>query len=190
MGSVEEKRGNLPKAIEYYKKAMVEKNDDKLRKKVKKLEKKQEKKVAQDLFDPEIAENLKKEGNALFGDGKFAEAIGKYTESIKRNPGDHKVYSNRATCFCKLMRWDAAMADCDKAIKLEPTFIKAYIRKGKINHCLKQYHKALQAFKAAEAIDATVEDLVTAKRDTMMAIQRRNMEGPISEGEKKRALQD
>merc|ERR1712129_648252 len=89
-----------------------------------------------------------------------------------------------------LMRWDAALSDCDAAIGIEPTFIKAYIRKGKVNHCLKQYHKALQAFKEAEAIDATVEDLVTAKRETMMAIQRRNMAGPIPEEEKQRALQD
>lgn len=169
---------------------MVEQNDDKLRKRVKNLERKQEKKVAQDLFDPEIAEKLKKEGNALFGDGKFGEAIGKYTDAISRNPGDHKLYSNRATCFCKLMRWDAAMADCDKAIELEPLFIKAYIRKGKINHCLKQYHKALEAYKQAEKIDNTVEDLITAKRDTLLAIQQRNQSGAISEEERQRALQD
>jgi len=190
MGSVEQRRGNAAAAIAWYKKALVEQGDDKVRRLVRKLERAHEKRQREAMLDPELAGKLKAEGNALFGQGQFAEAIGKYTEALKRNPSDHKIYSNRATCFCKLMRWDAALADCDAAIKLDPTFIKAYIRKGKVNHCLRQYHKALQAYKQAEAIDATVEDLVTAKRDTMMAIQRRNMEGPIPEEDKKRALQD
>merc|ERR1712087_308138 len=171
MGSVEQKRGNSKKAVEYYKKALVEKKDPKLRKLITKMERVQSKKEKEALLDPELAEKLKNEGNEAFKALQFGEAITKYTEALKRNPEDHKIYSNRATCFCKLMRWDAAMADCDAAIKLEPTFIKAYIRKGKINHCLKQYHKALQAFKAAKAIDSTVEDLIIAERDTLMAIQ-------------------
>ena len=190
MGSVEEKRKNLPKAIEYYKKALVEKHDEKLRKRIKKLEKIQIKKVEKELFDPELAEKIKQEGNQFFKEGKWPEAIEKYTQAIKHNPKDHKIYSNRATCFCKLMQWDAAMVDCDKAIEIDPLFIKAYIRKGKINHCLKQYHKALDAFKQAEAIDNTVEDLITAKRDTLLAVQQRNASGQISEEERQRALQD
>ena len=190
MGSVEEKRKNLPKAIEYYKKALVEKHDDKLRKRVKKLEKIQVKKVEKELFNQELANELKQKRNESFKEGKWADAIESYTEALKRNPKDHKLYSNRATCFCKLMRWDAAMVDCDKAIEIDPLFIKAYIRKGKINHCLKQYHKALEAFKQAEAIDNTVEDLITAKRDTLIAIQQRNASGAITEEERQRALQD
>jgi len=190
MGSVEQRRGDSVAAIAWYKKALVEQGDAKVRSLVRKLERAHEKHEREAMLDPELAVKLKAEGNALFGQGQFAHAITKYTEALKRNPSDHKIYSNRATCFCKLMRWDAALSDCDEAIKLDATFIKAYIRKGKVNHCLKQYHKALQAYKEAEAIDATVEDLVTAKRDTMMAIQRRNMEGPIPEEDKKRALQD
>jgi len=190
MGSVEQRKGNSAAAIAHYKKALVEKGDDKLRRLVRKLERAHEKAEKAALIDPELAAKLKAEGNVLFGQAQFPEAIAKYTEALKRNPKDHKIYSNRATCFCKLMRWDAAMEDCDAAIRLDPTFIKAYIRKGKVNHCLKQYHKALQAYKQAEAIDASVEDLVIAKRDTMMAIQQRNASGPIPEEDKKRALQD
>jgi len=190
MGSVEEKRNNIKQAVEYYKKAMVEKNDDKIRKKVRKMEQMEKKKAAQALVDPELAEKLKQEGNAFFGKAMFAEAIEKYSEAIKRNPKDHKIYSNRATAFCKLMRWDAALADCDVAIGIDPLFVKAYIRKGKIQHCLKQYHKALDAYKQAEAIDGTVEDLIIAKRDTMIAIQQRNASGAISDEEKARAMQD
>eukprot|EP00483_Globobulimina_turgida_P000221 UN00221 len=164
MGSVEEKRGKTKQAIEYYKKALVELHDDKLRVKVRNLERQEVKEKQEALYDPELAEKLKQEGNVFFSGGKFAEAIEKYTQALLRNVGDHKIYSNRAICFCKLMRWDAAMSDCDEAIKLEPLFIKAYIRKGKVHHCLKEYHKALEAYKQAEAIDKTVEDLMIAKK--------------------------
>jgi len=190
MGAVEQKRGNTQQALEYFKKALVEKKDDQLRRKVLQMERVHAKKERQALLDPELAEKLKNEGNECFKQLRFGDAISKYTEALRRNPKDHKIYSNRATCFCKLMRWDAAMADCDSAIKLSPTFIKAYIRKGKINHCLKQYHKALQCYKEAELIDGTVEDLIVAKRDTLMAIQQRNMSGQISEEDRQRALQD
>merc|ERR1712087_47299 len=181
MVAVEERRKNMKSAVNFYKKALVEMGDDKIRKKVKKMERIAVKKAAEALLDPELAEKLKQEGNAFFGDAKFAEAIEKYTQALKRNPKDHKIFSNRATAFCKLMRWDAALEDCESAIRIDPLFIKAYIRKGKIQHCLKQYHKAL---------DATVEDLIIAKRDTMMAIQQRNASGAISEEDRARALQD
>jgi len=35
----------------------------------------------------------------------------------------------RAACYTKLMSFDLALKDCEKAIELEPAFIKAYLRK-------------------------------------------------------------
>merc|ERR1712039_374754 len=46
MGSVEEKRKNMKAAVQYYKKALVEKNDAKIRKKIKKMEATAAKKAA------------------------------------------------------------------------------------------------------------------------------------------------
>ena len=41
-----------------------------------------------------------------------------------------KLYSNRAMCYTKLMSFDLSLKDCDKAIELDPKFIKAYLRKA------------------------------------------------------------
>lgn len=190
MGNVEEKRGNFIKAITYYKKGLIEKHDKNLRKHVTDLERYLKKKEEKEYIDPNKAVQHKSEGNRLFKEGKYGEAINEYTEAIKRNPNDHILYSNRANAFCKLMRWDAALEDCDKALKIDSKFIKAWIRKGKIQHVLKQYHKALECFQKAEEIDATVHDLIMAKRDTMIAIQERNSKGQVDEKARQQALQD
>ena len=50
--------------------------------------------------------------------------------SNRRNPADPKIYSNRAACYTKLMSFDLSLKDCEKAIELDPKFIKAYLRKA------------------------------------------------------------
>merc|ERR1712107_788525 len=89
--------------------------------------------------NPEIAEEEKQKGNELFKSGDFANAIKRYTEAIRRNPTDPKIYSNRAACYTKLLSFDLALKDCDKCIELEPNFIKAYLRKA-----MAAYEKALE----------------------------------------------
>jgi len=105
-------------------------------------------------------------------------------------PNDAKTYNNRATAFCKVMRLDNALEDCDKALNLEPNFAKAWVRKGLINHCLKQYHRALDCFHKAEELDPNVPDLKKAKMDTLYAIQERNAQGDIDETARQQALSD
>lgn len=64
--------------------------------------------------------------------GDYGSAVKHYSEAIKRNPNDPKLYSNRAACYTKLAAFDLGLKDCEKCCELDDKFIKGWIRKGKI----------------------------------------------------------
>ena len=88
-----------------------------------------------ELDEKEIAkaEEYKQKGNDHFKDAKFDEAIEMYSEAIYcKVPNKKKAiyYSNRALVNLKLENYAVAMYDAQEAIKHDPSFTKAYYRRG------------------------------------------------------------
>lgn len=92
--------------------------------------------LAQQEAALEQAQAIKLEGNALFAEFKYEEALGKYTEAIETAPDGHKeqavFYNNRATCYFKLNQMGSVIADCSAALRIDPDYAKCLLRRAQV----------------------------------------------------------
>ena len=56
-------------------------------------------------------DKIKKLGAGKFKEGKYAQAIIFYNESLKRDRNNHLIYSNRCLCYIKLNQFGYAFDD-------------------------------------------------------------------------------
>jgi len=168
MGNAYRKSGDLKNAKMAYEKALTEHRTPEYRSCLSELEADIKKEDEKAYINPEQAEEEKQKGNELFKAGDFSNAIKRYTEAIKRNPSDAKIYSNRAACYTKLMTFDLALKDCDKCIELEPTFVKAYLRKAKAAQAMGQTSKAMSAYEKALEIDSNCSEALEGYKNCSM----------------------
>ena len=156
----------LDEGIELYKNSLLENNDPDVKDKLKQAEKLKKDEEARKMIDPEKAEEFRKAGNELFEKGDFPGAVKEYTEGLKRDPQSKALYSNRCIAYIKLMEWNCGLKDAEKCLQLDPTFAKAYARKGTIHHFMKEYHKALDSFDKGLKLDPENKDCREGKART------------------------
>ncbi|PSR91560.1 Hsp70-Hsp90 organizing protein [Actinidia chinensis var. chinensis] len=133
-------------AIEAFQKALTEHRNPDTLKKLNDAEKAKKELEQQEYFDPKLADEEREKGNECFKEQKYPEAVKHYTEALKRNPNDPRVYSNRAACYTKLGAMPEGLKDAEKCIELDPTFVKGYSRKGAIQFFMKEYEKAMETY--------------------------------------------
>ncbi|XP_076059848.1 uncharacterized protein LOC143036403 [Oratosquilla oratoria] len=94
---------------------------------------------------------LKDEGNKYYSVGKLKEAVVKYTQAIALDPSNPALSANRSMAYIKMERFEEAELDCNRCLTLDPTYIKAVLRRatarralGKIDLAKQDYVKVLQ----------------------------------------------
>ncbi|XP_026196298.1 hsp70-Hsp90 organizing protein 2-like [Anabas testudineus] len=122
---------------------IVEKLDVKKKKEDKHETNKEEKPV-----DPTTEEFAKRSrelaamGNRLAACGQFEMAVKCFTDAIKFNPKEYKLFGNRSLCYERMQQYENALRDADLALCMEPGWVKGLFRKGKALCGLKKYYEA------------------------------------------------
>ena len=102
----------------------------------------------------ELSMAAKSRGNKYFSAQKYDKAVTLYSKAIELypNPNDKKVsvfYSNRSACWYNLGDYDRVIEDTSEALRIDPLYVKAMIRRG-------------NAFEKKEMFTEALDDLTTA----------------------------
>lgn len=164
MASAYQKKGNLDQARTFFQKSLSEHRTPATLSKLSEVEKIIKEQEMKAYIDPEKSLEEKAKGNDHFQNGDYPTAIKHYSEAIRRNPEDAKIYSNRAACYQKLAEFKMACDDADECIKRDPKFVKGYIRKGLALLAMKKSTEAAEAFQAALEIDENNTEAIEGYR--------------------------
>jgi stress-induced-phosphoprotein 1 len=142
--------------------------------------------------DAEKAEEAKQRGNDFFREKKFPEAIAEYEDAVKRAPKDAPIRNNLSAALTKIMDFNGAKTQVEMAIELDPTYTKAWARKGDIECAFKEHHKALDSYKKGLSLDPTNSSCKEGLRKVTQQINygRANMTDEQKQEQKARAMAD
>ncbi|XP_059642648.1 protein SGT1 homolog isoform X2 [Cornus florida] len=87
-----------------------------------------------------------------FVDDNFQLAVDLYTQAINLNPKNADLFADRAQANIKLNYFTEAVGDANKAIELDPSMAKAYLRKGTACLSLEEYHTAKAALETGVSL--------------------------------------
>uniref|UniRef100_A0AAY4ADA7 DnaJ homolog subfamily C member 7 n=1 Tax=Denticeps clupeoides TaxID=299321 RepID=A0AAY4ADA7_9TELE len=147
----------------------------------------------------------KEEGNQAFKDRDYDAAYKLYSEALMIDPNNiktnAKLYCNRATAGSKLKRLEQAIEDCSSAIKLDETYIKAYLRRAQCYMDMEQYEEAVRDYEKVYHTEKTKEhkhllknaqlELKKSKRKDyykVLGVDKNASEDEIKKAYRKRAL--
>lgn len=110
-------------------------------------------------------ERIKSEGNIEYKAGRYKTAREKYTEALLVDPlnkgTNSKLLQNRALCHMREKKFSEAIDDCERAIALDPSYIKARKTKATAIGQSGNWEAAVREWKELQGIDP--HDSVIAK---------------------------
>ncbi|XP_076810643.1 E3 ubiquitin-protein ligase CHIP-like [Clavelina lepadiformis] len=89
------------------------------------------------------AMQYKLEGNRLFSQKKYEEAIKQYSKAINKNGSTAVFYTNRALCNLKLQRWKEVISDCKLALDHDAQSVKGHFFIGQSDVELDRFDDAI-----------------------------------------------
>nr|BBA20389.1 suppressor of G2 allele of SKP1 [Nicotiana gossei] len=99
-----------------------------------------------------MASDLEIRAKEAFIDDHFELAVDLYTQAIAMTPKNAELFADRAQANIKLNYFTEAVVDANKAIELDPSMSKAYLRKGLACMKLEEYQTAKAALETGASL--------------------------------------
>jgi len=101
---------------------------------------------------------LKSEGNNFFKESEYSDAVKAYTNALNtcplKFPQDRAIlFANRAAAKINLDKNEEAVLDCNKAIELDPKYLKAILRRAQLHKKLDNLERSLEDYKTVMELD-------------------------------------
>lgn len=101
----------------------------------------------------------KEEGNAAFKAKDYKKAIDLYTEAVQLDATNKdmnsKILNNRAQAYISLKEHDNAINDCNEALRLDPSYVKAQKIRAKAHGASGNWEEAVRDYKAVAESNPT-----------------------------------
>ena len=117
------------------------------------------------------AEKWNNKGNAIYGQGKYDDAIKAYDVAIKLNPKFALAWNNKGFVLNELSKYDEALKALDNATKINPLLAEAWINKGIVLKALNRTTEADASFKKAKELGYNGDGLEWQARNGMTSAQ-------------------
>lgn len=121
-------------------------------------------------------ERMKQEGNAAFKASRFQEAIDTYTQALEVDPlnknTNSKILQNRALCHTRQKSWKLAIADCEKALELDPSYTKARKTRAKALGESGNWEEAVRDLKNIQEQNPSEPNIAKEIRDAELELKK------------------
>lgn len=99
-------------------------------------------------------DRMKEEGNAAYKGGRHKQAVDVYSKALEVDPNNKgtnsKILQNRALASIKLKEYKSAIADCTRALVLDPSYTKARKTKARALGESGDWETALKEYKSIQ----------------------------------------
>ncbi|KAI0436147.1 hypothetical protein F4803DRAFT_248500 [Xylaria telfairii] len=121
-------------------------------------------------------DRMKEEGNAEYKVGHWQAAFDKYTSALEVDPANRgtnsKLFQNRALCRLKLKDYDAAIADCERAISLDPSYVKARKTKANVLGQAERWEDAVREWKKIQELEPEDRSIIREIRKAELELKK------------------
>lgn len=121
-------------------------------------------------------DRMKAEGNAEYKAGRWQSAVDKYTGALEVDPSNKgtnsKLLQNRALCLIKLKEYERAIGDCERALSLDPSYVKARKTKASALGASGNWEEAVRELKSLAESDPSDPSLAKEVRKAELELKK------------------